>query len=60
MRAAALPFRTFYKNINNLKRTSHLWGLFYVCNPSGKAFRICYNKYIYGLKEERNGKRVFV
>lgn len=60
MRAAALRFRIFYKNTNHLKRP-HICEVFLsACNPSGKAFRICYNKYIYGLKEERNGKRIFV
>lgn len=60
MRAAVLPFRTFYKNINHLKRPHICEVFFYASNPGGKALRICYNKYIYGLKEERNGKRIFV
>lgn len=60
MHAAVLPFRTSYKNINHLKRPHICEAFFYAFTPSGKAFRICYNKCIYGLKEERNGKRIFV
>lgn len=60
MRVVVLPFRISYKNINHLKRPHRCEAFFYTSNPRGKALRICYNKYIYGLKEERNGKRIFV